>query len=170
MNRVFFNGPFNYYGNGYVSPSTVSAAPSSVSIINTGALAICMQIYSPIDATVDVSDVSINVTPCNQAPANIYGTWEGKYTCINYGSNDDINQSITLTINKLTDGKTQYVDDGGDTYEGTVCGNVFKFNRINPVINDTESGTFVLNNNGTGTKNSTWCFQFQSQYKLGHLY
>jgi hypothetical protein len=150
--------PFTISGsalNPTIDPPTATAAPSSVSIIKSGAFAICLQFNSPIDATVNANDVSVDVTPCNQAPKNISGKWKGTYTCINYGWPSDINQPITLTITQ-NGSSAQYVDDGGAVYQGTVCGNVFKFNRVSPLDYDNENGTFVLNNNGTGTKNSTW--------------
>ena len=41
-----------------------------------------------------------------------------------------------------------------DSYEGTVCGNTFKFSGGGPGF--TESGTFTLNNDGTGSKTSNY--------------
>jgi len=50
----------------------------SVSIINSGSAAMCIKIVSQDAANINVSDVSLDVTPCNQAPANISGKWKGK--------------------------------------------------------------------------------------------
>ena len=152
-------GPFTVYGSN-IYPSTASAAPSSVSIINSGSAAMCIKILSEESAKINVSDVSIDATPCNQAPANINGKWKGKYTCINYGSygydpKNEINLPVDFTITQSPDGNSAVYIDGTATYNGTVCGNVFKFDGGKPGEYK-ENGTFVLNNNGTGTKNSTW--------------
>ncbi len=152
-------GPFTF-GSGYIYPSTASVAPSSVSIINSGSAAMCIQIVSQDAAKIHVSDVSIDATPCNQAPTKISGHWKGKYTCINYGSygydpDDEINLPVDFTITQPTDGNSAIYTDGTATYNGTVCGNVFKFDGGKPGFYK-ENGTFILNNNGTATKNSTW--------------
>lgn len=97
-------GPYIYSGNGSVYPSTTaSATPSSVNIIKSGAFAICLQVTSPIDATVTVGDVPVNVTPCDQAPKKINGKWKGTYTCINNGWKNEVNLPVSLTITQ--DGK-----------------------------------------------------------------
>jgi hypothetical protein len=155
-------GPFTVYGSN-IYPSTASAAPSSVSIINSGSAAMCIQILSEDSAKINVSNVSIDATPCNQAPANISGKWKGKYTCINYidgcTTNDcnEVNLPVDFTITQPQDGNgySAVYTDGTATYNGTVCGNVFKFDGGKPGYYK-ENGTFVLNNNGTATKNSTW--------------
>lgn len=159
----FLYDTITFNGNGYIDPSTVSAAPSSVSIINSGSAAMCIQILSEESATINISNVSIDATPCNQAPANISGTWKGKYTCINYGCADcnEVNLPVKFTItypDPLDKTRAVYTD-GTATYNGTVCGNVFKFDGGDPGLYK-ENGTFVLNNNGTGTKNSTWYSEY----------
>jgi len=151
-------GPFMIAGSSSaptVNPPSASAAPSSVNIINSGSFAMCIQVVSDTDASIHVGTSSVDATQCNQPPANMSGTWTGTYTCLNHGSPDEIGLPITLTITQ--DGyRAQYVDDGGNTYEGTVCGRVFKFNRTSPIDFSTESGKFVLNANGSGTKTSIW--------------
>ena len=163
-------GPFFIAGSSSsptVNPTTASAKPSSVNIINSGSFAMCIQVVSQTDASINVSNPSVDATQCTQPPADISGTWKGYYDCINHGWHNDIDQPITLTITQ--DGnRAQYVDDGGDTYEGTVCGNVFKFNRTSPVVNDTESGTFVLNKNGKGIKTSTWTANYSQDTNWGN--
>lgn len=152
-------GPFLITGDSSsptVNPPSASAESSSVNIIDSGSFAMCIQVVSDIDASIHVGSALVNAKQCNQLTADISGTWSGTYTCINQGSPNDVDQPITLTITQ--DGnRAQYIDDAGDTYEGTVCGSVFKFNLTSPDINFyTESGTFVLNGNGSATKTSTW--------------
>ncbi|MBI5098613.1 MAG: hypothetical protein HZB30_05185 [Nitrospirae bacterium] len=155
-------GPYAITGSSSspaINPPTASAEPSTINIINSGSFAMCIQIYSQTDAAIDVGTPSIDVTQCNQPPADISGTWKGTYTCINHGYHNDVDQPITLTITQIGN-RAQYIDDGGDKYEGTVCGDVFKFNRNDP--DETESGTFVLSKNGKGTKTSTWTANYPS--------
>jgi hypothetical protein len=151
-------GPFLIAGSvsaPTVSPPYVAAEPSSVNIVNAGTFAMCFQIVSGTDASIHVGDSSVDATQCGQPPANISGAWRGTYTCNNHGFPSDINQPITLTITQ--DGnRAHYVDDGGSTYDGTVCGNVFRFSRTFPTDYEMERGRFVLNMNGSATKTSTW--------------
>ena len=145
-------GPFFIAGDSSsptVDPPSTTAEPSSVNIINAGSFAICFQVVSETDALMHIGDTTVDGKQCSQPPADMNGTWTGTYTCINQGSDHDIDQPITLTITQVGN-RAQYFD-GSDTYEGTVCGNVFKFNRTSPIDFSTESGTFVLNNNGSGT-------------------
>jgi hypothetical protein len=50
-----------------------------------------------------------------------------------------------------------YIDDGGDEYEGTICGNVFTFERFEE--NEIERGTLTLEDANHATKRSTWRLQ-----------
>jgi hypothetical protein len=151
-------GPFLIAGDSSAptaNPPSATAEPSSVNIIDSGSFAMCIQVVSDTDASIHVGDTTADATQCNQPPENLSGTWTGTYTCLNQGSPDEIDLPITLTITQ--DGyRAQYIDDGGDAYEGTVCGSVFKFNRTSPLDFSTESGKFVLNTDGSGTKTSTW--------------
>jgi hypothetical protein len=164
-------GPFFITGSSdspTAEPPSAPAEPSSVNIINSGLFAMCFQVVSDTDAAVHVGDTSVDATSCNKPPANISGTWKGTYTCINHGFPNDIDEPITLTITQ--DGtRAQYIDDGGAVYDGTVCGNVFRFNRTYPVDFDTERGTFILDADGThGTKTSTWLSNFSPDTNWGN--
>jgi len=151
-----------------VDPPSAAAEPSSVNIINAGLFAMCIQIVSDTDASIHVGSMSVDGTECGKPPADMSGTWTGTYTCRNFGWTDDIDQPITLTITQ--DGnRAQYIDDGGATYDGTVCGNVFTFSRTYPLFYDTERGTFIMNAKGTrGTKTSTWRSIFSPDTNWGN--
>jgi hypothetical protein len=161
-------GPFIVSGSSAsptVYPPTAAADPTSVNIINAGSYAICMQVVSDTDVDVKVGDLSVDATKCSQPPADMSGTWAGTYTCINHGWPNDRNQPISLTVTQ--DGnRASYTDDGGDTYVGTVCGNVFTFSRNTDF--EVEKGTFVVNKNGTAVKTSTWKSVFSPDTNWGN--
>ena len=115
-----------------------------------------MVITSPIDAYLTVSDVAVDLTECDQSQADIIGTWTGTYTCTNFGVGNEVDLPVTLTISQNDDGSYHYEAKGDEAvYDGHLCGNTFKFNG--GVEGDyTESGTFVLNDDGTASKTSTW--------------
>lgn len=142
-----------------VDPPTVTASPATLSHVNAGSFSACVQIYSPVSATVSVDDLAIGTEPCELDAADIAGTWSGTYSCMNSGTgdcSDDIDQPITLYITQ--DGHSAEYTDGEAEYEGIICGNVFRFNGAGPGY--TESGTFTLNADGSGTKTSDWVSDF----------
>ncbi|MBU0730791.1 MAG: hypothetical protein KKE17_11000 [Proteobacteria bacterium] len=137
-----------------VEPATVTANPSTVQLINAGAFTICLQITSPVSGSLSASDLKVNREGCTQEPADFNGTWSGTYTCTNTGCPDDIDVPITLTVNQ-TGSSANYTAEIGASYSGTVCGNTFKFDGgLDGYF--TESGTLVLNSDGTATKHATW--------------
>ncbi|MBI5664172.1 MAG: hypothetical protein HZC49_03635 [Nitrospirae bacterium] len=151
-------GPFTVMNNEQSQPASVqpekaSLNPSEVGIINTGSFAMCIQVESPLDAVINVNNVAVEMSICEEAPADIVGTWTGTYSCTNFGTGND-GGPIALTISQNKDGSYHY-EDGSAVYNGHLCGNVFKFNGgVSGLY--TESGTFVLNSDGTASKTSTW--------------
>jgi hypothetical protein len=138
-----------------VSPATAQATPETMDIINIGAYSVCVKVVSPIDAEVDLNSVGFNIAQCDEAPADISGTWTGTWYCEGVcpipGPND-----ITLVITQDTgDPSIATYEDGVAFYEGTVCGNRFSFSGGS--TNSSESGTFVMDPGGTtATKTSTY--------------
>ena len=87
-------------------------------------------------------------------PANFAGQWVGTYECGNSCSGFPFGGQISLTVTQ--DGTSaSYTDDGGDMYTGQVCGNVFRFRRVGPVVDD-EVGSLTLEGADMATKRSTW--------------
>ena len=135
-----------------VSPSTSSAPQSTLSVVNTGSFAICTEITYPVDATISLGNVELDATTCDEAPADISGIWTGTFSCTNIGCLDE-GGPVSLTITQ-NGNSAHYEDDEGASFDGTVCGNKFKFNGGKSTW--TESGTFILNADGTASKTSSW--------------
>lgn len=138
-----------------VSPGTASATQATIDVVNTGAYSLCVQVLPPIDAIVDLNRLGFTVSDCSEPPADISGTWGGTFSC-----NDNCDSgsgSVTLTIeHSETDSSiATYTDESGASYQGTVCGNRFSF-KGGIASSFEESGTFVLNADGTASKTSTY--------------
>ena len=114
---------------------------------------VCLEVVSPVNATINVDQVAVDVTPCKETPEDFSGTWTGTYSCTNVGCSDDEDVPITLTITQ--DGpNAHYTDDQGGSFEGTVCGDVFQFNGTGPGY--WESGSLTLTGEDTATKTASW--------------
>ncbi len=162
-------GPYSFSGDvdGSVSSSSSSESPNTTTfdVVNSGTFQLCLVISPlPVDAYLTVSDVVVDVTPCDlQPPADedVLGNWTGTYDCDNWGTSDSVHETINLIISKNPDGSYHYedFDQFGGTpegiYDGHFCGNTFKFKGGQQNIY-TESGTFVLQGRGAATKTSTW--------------
>jgi hypothetical protein len=155
-------GPFTINWNpntasGTVDPPAVDATPTVLSIINTGAFSMCIEITPNITATVDLEEFGMGVDHCNETPVDLGGNWSGTFTCNNSPCGDDINQPIQLSVTHNQDSfqRASYTD-GGANYNGTVCGQTFHFNGGDVAGTYTESGTLRLNGDGTATKTSNW--------------
>ena len=137
-----------------VQPSSVSATPASVDIINSGSLVVCVIVTPEVDATVDLDSVSFDLDQCTTPPVNMAGTWQGPYSC---GGNCPESGNVSLTITQdPSDMSFASYTDGIASYEGTVCGNRFSF--TGGVSGDyEESGTFILDTTtGIGSKTSSY--------------
>jgi len=150
------------YGSGS-SPSSVDPPTGTVSRAAMGLLygsstpIACVSIVSDTDATVGVEtdSAAVELTDCNEEPADIDGYWTGTYTCTNscYPSDDDLVREITLHIDQ--NGSSATYTDSEAKYQGSICGNVFKYESIS-APGYTEYGTFTLNADGSAGKTSTW--------------
>jgi len=135
-----------------ISPARATATRPTLSAVNSGSFSLCLEIVSPIAASLDVDGVAIDASSCGQEPADISGVWSGTFSCTNHGTSND-GGDIVLTISQ--NGYSAQYTDSEASYKGTVCGNVFEYEGGVPFSYD-ESGSFVLNVNGSANKTSTW--------------
>ncbi len=152
--RVY--GPYSIggvLGSPSVEVETISLDEPTIQTVNTGYAVICMEIVSSFNATVSVDRLEGSVTEAEcGSPADFSGEWSGTYSCTN-SCDDGFGGSISLTITQ--DGtNASYVDDGGDNYTGTVCGDVFRFERVEP--HEIERGTMTFTSSNQATKRSTY--------------
>jgi hypothetical protein len=148
-------GPFGVTLGG-APPDPLEADQATLSILNRGSAAVCVLVVPHVDATLNVGKVAVDATTCEVPAQDIGGEWTGTYQCINSPCGSD-GGPVTLFITQ--DGHSaHYTDDGGATYDGTVCGGVFRFNGggTDPGGDYTEGGTFFLNADGGASKSSTW--------------
>jgi len=135
-----------------ITPAKATATKPTLSVVNSGAFTLCLEIVSPIAAKLDVDGVSIEATTCGQEPANIAGQWSGTFACTNEGTSND-SGDILITI--IQDGYSAKYSDGEASYKGTVCGNIFEYEGGVPYAYD-ESGTLTFNADGSAKKTSSW--------------
>ncbi len=156
-------GPYEFMGDIGSQPSSATSSTSTsnsgvTDIINAGIFDICVVISPlPIDAYLSVTDVSVDLEPCDETPvaeSDFLGTWTGYYDCTNFGTSDAVDLPIALTITKNPDGSYHYEGSIG-VFDGHLCGNKFKFNG-GEAGSYTESGTFTVNGDGTATKTARW--------------
>ena len=137
-----------------VTPATAAATQQTLDVINTGSYAICVQIMPTVTAVADLNSVTVDIGNCSDAPADIAGRWSGPYECVG-----TCPESGTVTLDITQDANdpsiASYTDDDGASYQGRVCGNRFSF-RGGVTDSYDESGTFVLNADGSASKTSTY--------------
>ncbi len=138
-----------------VTPGTASATQSTIDVINTGAYSLCVQVLPPIDAIIDLNRLGLAVSDCNESPADISGTWGGTFSCSDNCGNDSGSVTLAIEQSETDSSIATYTDDSGAAYQGTVCGNRFSF-KGGIASSFEESGTFVLNADGTASKASTY--------------
>jgi hypothetical protein len=135
-------------------PQNIPLNSETIAMLNYGYIVLCLELVSSVDATfsIDQIDADVTETEC-AAPSNFAGLWRGTFTCSN-SCGEPFGDSVFITVTQ--DGHTaSYTDDAGDTYTGRVCGNEFRFKRINSPY-DEEWGTLVLSDASHATKRSTW--------------
>ncbi len=148
-------GPFTVsHGTALVvEPATVAADEATVDIINLGMITICLTVTANIDATLSVDAVAMDIAEgrCD-APANFSGTWNGTWECVN-NCGEGEGGDITLVVTQ--DGTdASYTDDGGATYVGVICGDMFRFEYDGELY--FERGTLTMTGPNTAIKRSTW--------------
>jgi hypothetical protein len=149
-------GPYTVTQSGasaIVSPSDpLTADQATLSIVNTGQVAICVALLPHQDAMLSVAKAVVEATTCEVGADDIAGTWSGTYTCTNDPGCAPEGGDITLTITQS--GHSAHYEAGDAAYDGTVCGGVFRFDGGGPGY--TEGGTFIRRPDGSATKTSTW--------------
>lgn len=145
-------GPYMITNGSVEGEQSAAASQPTLRLSNLGDLSVCMIITSPVNADLDVEADSLylETDECNEAPAPIAGVWEGNYSCASSCGPDS--GTVRLTI--VQDEYSATYSDGDASYEGTVCGNEFDFSGGG--LGYTESGTFVLNSDGSASKTSSY--------------
>ncbi len=157
-------GPYEVTGVGptqpqNISPSSAQATQATLSILNTGSIAICIVIESPYDAQISVDDVTVTPEECHDTPEDVGGMWVGKFTCESAipGCYTADEEDITLDI-EVSAGSSYSASysDGEADYDGTVCGRVFRYNGGGEGY--LEEGTFTLDSDdpNKAIKRSEW--------------
>ena len=148
-------GPFEVsHGTSLVvSPESVTVDESTLQIINLGAMTVCMTITANVDATLSVDAVAMDIAEGNcSSPSNFAGTWNGTYECGD-SCNTLFGGNIQLVVTQ-SGTEASYTDDGGDSFSGVVCGNMFRFEYTGTDF--VERGTLTLDGPNIATKRSTW--------------
>ena len=148
-------GPFTVsHGTSLVvEPATATADEATLQVINLGMMTLCLVVTANFDCTLSVDAVAMDIREGRcAAPADFAGTWTGTFECGNW-CQQPFGGDQQMTI--VQDGtNASFVDDGGDTFEGVVCGNMFRFEYTGTGFR--ERGTLTLNEDGTATMRSTW--------------
>lgn len=149
-------GPYSIGGSliePLVDVETIELNQSTIQTVNAGFAILCMHIFSTFNATLNVTQLEGDVAEAEcGTPADFSGIWNGTFHCTD-SCDDAWGGDIELTVTQ--DGSTaSYVDWSGDQYTGTVCGDLFRFERIEP--HETERGTMTLEGANQATKRSTW--------------
>ena len=136
-----------------VTPASAEATQQTLDIINIGAYSMCVQILPVITAVADLNSLIVDFGSCTEAAANIQGKWTGPYSC---GGTCPESGTVTLDITQnQNDLSIASYTDVEASYQGRVCGNRFSYSG--GVLSEyDESGTFVLNADGTASKTSTY--------------
>jgi hypothetical protein len=138
-------------------PAAWTSSTQSLSTRAGGLFTYCARVTFPVDAIVTVEKLVVDVTRrCDQAPGDFAGSWVGEYEChaVTCSSFTDAGP-ITLQIAyDAAARRWSYTDEGGATYQGSACGNLFHFVRNDP--GESERGTFTLNADRTATKTSRY--------------
>lgn len=148
-------GPFTVsHGTSLVvDPPTATANEATLEVINLGLMTICLTVTANIDAVLSVDAVAMDIAEGRCAsPADFSGTWSGTWGCVNNCGENDGGDIVLVVTQDGTD--ASYTDDGGATYTGVVCGDMFRFEYVGE--NYRERGTLTLTGPNTAVKRSTW--------------
>lgn len=162
----FEYGPFAVTDDGAggvaVDPPGATAGRQTLSVINTGSLAICILIQADQDLDVDADKVALELTMCDEDAKAMGGDWSGTYTCNNHGGAADEAGDVFIVLNQGPGSySASYGDDGGGEFSGTVCDSQFKFDGGYGDAVD-ESGVFTLTGPGKAKKHSEWHSNFDA--------
>ena len=150
--------------SGAAEPERLSGTEATVTTINTGLGAICLEFIPHVSGTFEWEQLMLEYTiveACQVEPEDLSGVWSGTYSCSGT-CEGDMEQDAPISLTITQDGDQASYTDGQASYDGTVCGREFRFSGGfggTPEDNDTynESGLFVMDADGiNGTKNSAW--------------
>ncbi|TLX78377.1 hypothetical protein E9993_01475 [Labilibacter sediminis] len=148
-------GPYNLSPGffGAPMPKEVPLDQPSIQIVNTGTVVLCIEMVSAIDAVVSIDEVAFDITQSDCTETfDFSGLWQGIYECENSCANQFGGEiQLTVTQNGTT---ASYTDDMDITYTGTICDEVFRFERTNEY--ESESGTLTRIDDNYAIKRSTW--------------
>lgn len=154
----FAYGPFavtEAAGGGVaVDPPTATANRQTMSVVNLGSAAICVEIHADQDVDANLPQVALDVTTCDEGADSIGGDWSGTYTCKNTGCDDEGGDIFLTIIQDRGSHSAKYTSDL-EGFAGTVCGNRFEFDGgVNGAYD--ESGVFTQTTVGKAKKHSEW--------------
>lgn len=134
------------------TPASIELDAATVQVMNYGPVVLCIDFTSTMDATFSIDAVEADVVEgaCS-TPADFSGVWAGTYECGN-SCGSPFSGDIEITI--AQDGHSASYSDGGDPFTGTVCGNRFRFERIQD--DEIERGTLTFYDSNTLIKRSQW--------------
>lgn len=139
-----------------VTPATAEATQQTLDVINTGGYSMCVQILPVITAIANLDSLIVDFGSCTEPAADIQGTWTGSYYCEGICDSADDVFAISLDITQdQNDRSIASYTDSEASYEGRVCGNRFSYSGGVTSVYD-ESGTFILNADGSASKTSTY--------------
>ncbi|MFQ5591339.1 MAG: hypothetical protein ACE5HE_09270 [Phycisphaerae bacterium] len=159
-------GPFTVVGNEEfqpvgVEPETATLTEASVSVVNAGEFAVCVEVISRADATMNINGLAVDLTPtggggepddCDEAvTADFSGPWDAVFQCTN-SCGEGFGGEFSVVITQI--GRDASYSDDEATFAGTVCGNVFSFEAIDASF--TETGTLTLNPDGTASRQGSY--------------
>jgi hypothetical protein len=135
-------------------PDKIALGQSTLQILNTGSVQICMEILSTVDATFSIDQLEAGVAEGNcGTPTDFSGRWAGTYECGNSCTGESFGDTVEIVVTQ--DGNNAYyIDLMNETYSGTICGNLFRFEHIGEEF--IERGTLILTDENHATKRSTW--------------
>lgn len=138
---------------GQPSPDSIELNSPTIQILNNGYAVLCVEITTSVDVTFDLNQLEAKVARQNCVlPSDFAGTWIGTYGCGNSCASP-FGGEVALTITQ-NGSSAQYIDRGGDHYTGSICGNKFRFERVD--VDEIERGTMTLIDANHAIKHSTW--------------
>ncbi len=146
---------------GTAEPPVLEAEEKTIDEVNSGSLALCMEVLSPVGGIFGVEALTVEFTVdeiCEDEPSDLSGFWEGTYEC-SFSCDPAFIEKDSICLEIVQDGAQATYTDGWAEFGGTVCGDTFRFSGGSSTGDDTcsESGKFVMAADGeTATKSSNW--------------
>jgi hypothetical protein len=140
----------------------VQASPAALGQVNSLKFSACFRVTAPVDGTLTLTHFPLwaeLLLQCDAEPLALGGHWSGTYTC---GNSCGGTEAGDVALDITQDGpQATYVDEGGASYTGAVCGDKFVFaggkqgqGPADPGY--LEGGVFSLVDQANATKASYW--------------